>query len=196
MVRRTIQSVLCAVLCVGLAGGMSHIHAADFLQSLTAGEKSAVDAFTQKTKKYISDTRALPGAKLKPTADVKQLEEQRVQLRTQIQQSRPNAKQGEFFSTEIAPVFRRLLAQTLAGPDGKKIRASLAHAEPGAPADFKVNEVFPNLKGQPMQSTPPSLLGNLPVLPKGLEYRVAGNTLAIRDSDANLVVDYLPNALQ
>jgi len=35
----------------------------------------------------------------------------------------------------------------------------------------------------------------LPTLPKGLEYCIAGKTLALRDSAANMVVDYLPNAL-
>jgi hypothetical protein len=36
---------------------------------------------------------------------------------------------------------------------------------------------------------------NLPKLPKGLEYRVAGKALALREMDANIVVDYIPNAL-
>jgi hypothetical protein len=46
-----------------------------------------------------------------------------------------------------------------------------------------------------MQSVPPTLLLNLPVLPKGLEYRITGHTLSLRDTDANMVVDYLPDAL-
>ena len=47
----------------------------------------------------------------------------------------------------------------------------------------------------PLQSTPPSLLMNLPDLPKGLEYRLLGNELVLRDADANVIVDYVPNAV-
>jgi len=46
-----------------------------------------------------------------------------------------------------------------------------------------------------LQSTPPTLLLNLPELPKGLEYRILGRELVLRDTDANIVVDYIPNAL-
>jgi hypothetical protein len=42
---------------------------------------------------------------------------------------------------------------------------------------------------------PPTMLQTLPPLPKGLEYSIAGNTLALRDTNANLVVDFLPDAL-
>jgi hypothetical protein len=66
---------------------------------------------------------------------------------------------------------------------------------PTASASFRVNAEFPNQAGQPIQSVPPSVLKALPALPKELEYRIAGNTLALRDSRANMVVDYLPNAL-
>ena len=45
----------------------------------------------------------------------------------------------------------------------------------------------------PLQSTPPSLLLNLPVLPKGIEYRVVDHALLLRDTEANIVVDYIPD---
>jgi hypothetical protein len=123
------------------------------------------------------------------------LEQQRKALRDALQQARSNAKQGDIFTPEVAPVFRKLLHSTMTGPNGRKIQASLSHAEPVGPRDLSVNGVFPNLSGQPFQSVPPTLLLNLPVLPKGLEYRITGHTLSLRDADANMVVDYLPDAL-
>jgi hypothetical protein len=36
---------------------------------------------------------------------------------------------------------------------------------------------------------------SLPQLPAGLEYRLVGKELVIRDVDANIVVDYVANAL-
>lgn len=161
----------------------------------SASEQKLLAAFSTKAKDYMDHEHSLAADKMKPTADVAKLEQQRKSLRDAVQQSRAGAKQGDFFTAQIAPVFRKVLAHLLNGPDGRKIRASLNHAEPGAPAEFRVNAEFPNQNGQPIQSVPPTVLQALPVMPKGLEYCIAGNTLALRDTSANMVVDYLPNAL-
>jgi hypothetical protein len=58
---------------------------------------------------------------------------------------------------------------------------------------LKVNRSYP--VEVPLQTTPPSLLQNLPKLPPELEYRVVGKALVLRDVNANLIVDFLPNAL-
>jgi hypothetical protein len=146
-------------------------------------------------KDYVKMEKNLPPNKLSPTKDVAQLERQRKALRDALQQARSNAKQGDLFTPEVAAVFRKLLHSTMTGPSGRKIQASLNHAEPVGPRDLTVNGVYPNASGQPLQSVPPTLLLNLPVLPKGLEYRITGHTLSLRDTDANMVVDYLPDAL-
>lgn len=163
--------------------------------ALTATDQKLLSDFSHKAKDYIDKEHALATDKMKPTTDVAKLEQQRHQLHDAVQQSRPNAKQGDLFTPETAQVFRKVLSNLLQGPDGAKIKASLQHAEPGAPAQFKVNGQFPNQNGQPIQSVPPTVLKVLPTLPKGLEYCIAGNTLALRDTSANMVVDFLPNAL-
>ena len=158
-------------------------------------DQKILSDFTRKAKDYIEKEHSLQADKMKPTTDVGKLEQQRKQVRDAVQQLRPNARQGEFFTPDAARVFRNLLAKLLSSPNGAKIKTSLNHAEPGAPAEFKVNGEFPNQNGQPIQSVPPTVLKVLPQLPKGLEYCIAGNTLALRDSSANTVVDFLPNAL-
>jgi hypothetical protein len=163
--------------------------------SPSASEQKLLTGFSKKAKDYTDREHSLAADKMKPTTDVAKLEQQRKLLREAVQQSRPNAKQGYFFTPQIAALFRKTLANLLNGPNGKEIKASLNHAEPGAPAQFKVNGEFPNQNGQPIQSVPPTVLQALPVLPKGLEYCIAGNTLALHDTSANIVVDFLPNAL-
>ena len=163
--------------------------------STSESDQALLSAFSKKAKDYVDKEHMLATNKMKPTTDVAKLQQQRKQLRDAVQQSRANARQGDFFTSETAEAFRTTLANLLKGPSGKKIRTSLNHAEPGAPAEFKVNGEFPNQNGQPIQSVPPTVLKVLPVLPKGLEYCIAGKTLALRDSSANMVVDYLPNAL-
>ena len=168
-----------------------------FSQTLStpSSDQKVLSAFSKQAKDYISKEHLLAADKMTPTSDVSRLEQQRKQLRDAVQQSRPNAKQGDFFTPETAKVFRKLLALVLNGPDSAKIKSSLNHAEPGAPADFRVNAEFPNANGQPIQSVPPTVLKSLPALPKEMEDCIAGNTLALRDSSANMVVDFLPNAL-
>lgn len=161
----------------------------------SSADQKVLSDFSKQVKDYISKEHALAADKMKPTSDVSKLEQQRKQLRDAVQQSRPNAKQSDLFTPEAAPVFRKLLAKVLNGPRKAKIKSSLDHAEPGAPDAFRVNAEFPNKKGQPIQSVPPTVLKVLPALPKGMEYCIAGTTLALRDSSANMVVDFLPNAL-
>lgn len=162
---------------------------------LQKDQQKALNDFSHKVKQYLSMEHGLPAEKMKQTTDVAELTRQRDALRQAVQKARPNAKQGDFFTPEAAAAFRSLLRQTMSGPEGAKIRTSLAHAEPGASPNLKVNAVYPDGDGRPLQSVPPTLLLNLPVLPKGLEYCIAGKTLALRDTSANLVVDLLPNAL-
>lgn len=163
--------------------------------TLSSEEKKSLSDFSKQAKDYINKEHALPADRLRPTTDVAVLDQERLALRQALQQSRSSAKQGDLFTPPVAAAFRKLLAQTLRGPDGAKIKASLNHAEPAAPTNLAVNNAYPNGNGQPIQSVPPTLLLNLPVLPKGLEYCVAGKMLALRDTDANMVVDLLPNAL-
>ena len=78
------------------------------------------------------------------------------------------------------------------GSEAHRVRVSLKHDEP-VNARLHVNESYP--EAMPLQTTPPSLLLNLPKLPPELEYRVVGRELVLRDVKANLVVDFIPNAL-
>lgn len=66
---------------------------------------------------------------------------------------------------------------------------------PGVPGDVKVavNARYP--PNVPYTTLPPALLLRLPTLPDGLEYRFVGRALILRDVDAALIVDFLPNAL-
>jgi hypothetical protein len=77
------------------------------------------------------------------------------------------------------------------GPEAQRIRKSLEHAEP-VQGQLRVNAPYPSV---PLQSTPPSLLLNLPPLPSEVDYRLVGRALVLRDVQANLIVDFVPNAI-
>ena len=63
---------------------------------------------------------------------------------------------------------------------------------PGA-FPFNVNGVYP--KDEPLGTIPPNILGALPPLPEALEYRFVNKHLILRDARANLIVDFIPNAI-
>ena len=103
------------------------------------------------------------------------------------------ARQGDIFTPEISAEFRRLIGITRQGPEAQRIHESLKHAEPLRPRPLRVNAAYP--AKVPLQSTPPSLLLNLPKLPPELEYRVVGHDLILRDIEANLIVDFIVNVV-
>jgi hypothetical protein len=78
------------------------------------------------------------------------------------------------------------------GPRAARVRKSLKSAEP-VTIPLDVNQAYPS--SVPLQSTPASLLLNLPHLPKGLDYRIVGRRLVLRDVNANLIIDIIPDAL-
>jgi hypothetical protein len=55
-----------------------------------------------------------------------------------------------------------------------------------------VNQIYPT--SYPLATFPPGVLRRIPALPKTLEYRFVQRHLIIRDSEANLILDILPNA--
>jgi hypothetical protein len=114
------------------------------------------------------------------------------ELANKVRVARAGVKQGDIFTPRIANYLRRQIAKAFAGPHGRDIRVSLHRSEP-VNIQLQINQSYP--EDVPLQSTPASLLLALPVLPKGLEYRLLGSELVLRDADANIVVDYIPNAL-
>jgi hypothetical protein len=109
-------------------------------------------------------------------------------LAERIRSLRASAKQGDIFTPEIAAKIRRLLHPE-ADADTK---ASIKDDNPGA-VPFKVNGDYP--EKSPLSTVPPNVLETLPKLPDSIEYRFVGKTLILRDGRANLIIDYMPNAI-
>jgi hypothetical protein len=80
------------------------------------------------------------------------------------------------------------------GLRGRNTRGIIQDEGPGPKAfSFTVNGAYP--KNQPHGTVPANILKILPTLPEGLEYRFIDTTLIVRDTRANLIVDYMPNAM-
>ncbi len=113
-------------------------------------------------------------------------------LAAKIRAARPDAKWGDLFTPPVSREFRRLIRISMQGREAARIRTSLKLGEP-VRVKVAVNGSYPS--PVPQETTPPSLLLNLPELPPELEYRVVGHTLVLCDVNANLIVDYISNAI-
>ena len=151
--------------------------------------KARVDKYADLHKQL-----AKGAAAQKENSDPAQINAAKTALAAKIQAARAGAKQGDIFTEATRPVFRRLLAPELKGEDGRDAKAVIKDDAP-APGTvaFKVNAKFP--EDQPLPSVPANLLLTLPSLPAPLEYRIVGQHLLLMDTAADLIVDYILNAI-
>ena len=103
-----------------------------------------------------------------------------------------NAEQGDIFTQPIRAYFRRQITRALAGTDAADLRASIMEENPG-PIQLRINGAFPD--SVPMTTMPPQILAAMPKLPRELEFRFIGNRLILLDAHAQLVVDFMDDAI-
>ena len=155
---------------------------------------AALQQFEHQVESYLSARKAVANQLPKPksTPSAEELADRKKQFAASLAQSRSGVAQGTIFTPEIAAEFRRLAKQAMDGNKGVRVKSSLKHSEPVS-LPIRVNQEYP--PAAPLQSMPPTLLAGLPKLPMELEYRLVGRTLVLRDVEANLIVDSLPEAI-
>jgi hypothetical protein len=144
-----------------------------------------VDGYVQLRK---TEESKLP--KLRSTESPEKISHHQHELAEAIMRARKSARQGDIFTPPIDKEFRRLMGFAMQPQDAARIRKSLQAAEPVA-GEPQVNRPYP--PATPVQSTPPSILANLPHLPPDVEYRFVSRTLILLDSKANLIIDVMTN---
>ena len=160
-------------------------------------DAALVQDFLKRVADYQKLRKTVEGQmpRLKRTPSVEKIEHHEKELAHKIREERRSARQGDIFSPEIGSEFRRLIALAMQGQNAAKVKESLKSGEPEVRAQVRVevNHKYP--ERVPLQSTPPTLLVNLPKLPPELEYRVVGHYLVLLDSKCNLIVDFIANAI-
>ncbi len=157
-------------------------------------DSKVLAGFTERVTEYIKLRKQAADKlqALKPTTSQASINHHERQLAHQIREAREHAHQGDIFTLEISEVFRRLIVLAVKGSSGAQMKQSLRRAEP-VNLVLRVNRPYPD--GFPLQSSPPTLLANLPPLPKELDYRIVGQNLILRDVEANLIIDVLTRAI-
>lgn len=111
-------------------------------------------------------------------------------LAERIKAARPTAKQGEIFIPDVVPVFKQVFADYYERRTGRELRLLFDEVPNFKP---QVNGIYPAKAAK--ANFPPRLSLALPKLTDKLEYRLVGTSLVLRDTEANLVVDFIPDVL-
>lgn len=156
-------------------------------------EREALRHFQEDVNEY-AELHDKQLAKLGPRTDA--LEDAQQDLAQAIKRHRDSAKPGDIFNAHVQPVFRRLIAEQLSGPDALAARKAVLEGNPGQEEDsvvvVRINGEYTN--GAPRSTVPPSVLLTLPPLPECLHYRFVGRDLILVDAVAQIIVDFLPAA--
>src|SRR5262245_57779603 len=129
---------------------------------------------------------------LRVTPNAQEITERSDALARAVSRARRTATQGQFFDASAAAAIRQTLAAVLAAGNEQGIRA-LLEEDMTSFSGVRVHARYP--VGFVLASTPPTLLHALPPLPPQLEYRFIGRALILRDIEAALIIDFLPDAL-
>jgi hypothetical protein len=158
--------------------------------------KKRIDAYMAIHKDAAKDS--LP---IKETKDPAKIKAAQKALGVKIRALRANAKPGEILTPEIRNKFRRIMFPELKGPEGRETKQELKEdvggegdEGPQKKVPLKVNADYP--EGNALPTVPPNILTALPKLPEELEYRIINKNLILRDVQANIIVDFIPSAIQ
>ena len=141
---------------------------------------------------------------LPPDATAQQIATRQKALTAAIVKYRQKARQGEIFTREIEGAFRNIFKEAFDSPEGPAIIQEIREGNPRLegvprptnptqedrkPIQLGVNAVYPD--DAPFSSVPPSLLLRIPALPEQVRYRFVGRALILRDTEANVILDFI-----
>jgi hypothetical protein len=156
--------------------------------------QAAVSEFNKRVEEYVDlhKRAAKPLGGADDTKKPAEITGREKALAEAIRAARPQAKPGDLMTPAAAVVLKKFIAENYR--HSAPVRDTRKDAEAELP-DFTpiVNEAYPPT--HPLGTFPPTLLLVLPTLPDELEYRFVTHHLILRDVEANLIVDVLPNAV-
>jgi hypothetical protein len=166
--------------------------------------------FQHEVEEYVrlrqSALRQIPP--VNPRSTPEQLAAHQKDLTQAIVAFREGAKRGEIFKPDVEAAIRRTLHRAFSGPEGPglikdtrqgnpKVEGNPSPRDPTKevkqPVTLAVNAFYND--AAPFSSVPPSLLLKLPLLPEQVRYRFVGRALILRDTEANVILDYIPDVV-
>lgn len=158
---------------------------------LSAGFKEFGDHVEEYRKLHKDAVDSL--LKLKKASNQDEIVAQQEALVDKIRDLRSNAQRGDIFTPLATDAITRAVNTVYSGPDAHLVRNTILAGEPLEGFKVGVNQRYPD--NLPFTTMPPTLLESLPRLPEEVAYRILGTTLLLVDCRANIIVDFMPNAI-
>jgi hypothetical protein len=161
---------------------------------LPGDDRATVADFERRVESYL-DLRSDVTSAVLPfnvTADIGEVQRTVDKLAIGIRLGRADARRGDIFSPEIAALFRRVIRASCHDQFAELLAVINEDWETPLPPAAVLGR-WPD--GIPFPTMPPYLLAALPRLPPELEYRFINRDLVLRDIDANLIIDFVPEAI-
>jgi hypothetical protein len=203
--RAAVAAALAAVVVLA-APGCAKRHKPIVPPQTVRMDEDVLHEFAEEIREYVKLHRKLTERipPPEPTWSAQQIADRQRQMTVAIQNARREKKQGNIFEPETEAAFRNVLKREFAGPNGPAMLHEIHSGNPkteGVPQQrnprnepkksfpLQVNTYYPD--DAPLSSVPPSLLLHLPALPEEVRYRFVGRSLILRDTDANVILDFL-----
>lgn len=161
---------------------------------LSPVDKEAVKRFEGRVKDYVKLRNGVKAKlpKLSKDATPQQIESYRENLEAAVRNTRTGAKRSDIFNHDGSDYIRRTLKVNFTGKDRVELRNIVFEGETAA---VKVRVNYPYPDQTELVEMPATVLLNLPQLPPEVKYRFVGRNLLLVDSETNLILDYMTNAL-
>lgn len=158
--------------------------------------RAAIQAYLDQTqvprRDAVTQAAAVPAQAVSPEQAAEAIRVRERTLASAIRTTvRPTARVGDVLSPEVAAFLRDQLKAAFESPRADLIRDELAEQNEGRRADAPAPQINQTVDAP---RVPPILLELLPLLPEQLAFDFERRALILRDVDANIVVDLVPDA--
>jgi hypothetical protein len=153
---------------------------------------AAIKGFLDRVNDYVALQKKVDDGlpKLSGDDNPSKIEANQAAMAARIKMARAKAKRGDIFGS-AEPVLMAIIRDDANLRTIREARAAMEEVPKFDPP--AVNTAYPEKAA--LATVPPLLLDALPRLPEGLEYRFMGNDLILRDTKANLIPDFINNAV-
>lgn len=198
----------CGVVLIGLlAAGCSRNPEPSLVPPQTVEmDAETLEKFREEVQEYVQLRKQVLGhiTPVTPKSSAEELAAHQRALTQAIAAYRKGKKRGNMFKRPVEAAIRRTLQREFSGPDGPVLMKAIKEGNPRLegnpnpqnpskdvlqPVTVAVNAIYPD--AAPFSSVPPSLLQKLPLLPDEVRYRFVGRALILRDTEANVILDYI-----
>jgi len=185
---------------LGVAGMLAGLAVGCGKKSEPVDPNTAVFAdFSKRVDDYVALRNKLADSvgPLDPKMSQNEIAARSTKLANAIVAARQGAKQGDIFTPEVSAITATLIKQEYSRRPQRilETRGDAQQELKDERPDFipQINQIYQT--GAPLATFPASLLPLLPKLPKEVEYRIVTTNLLLRDIEANVIVDIMPNAV-